>query len=598
MKDHGTPLRVSSATAVSSMPASAAAAPSHGDAWPDLERQADALVESVMEKNDLPGLTVAVTKQGRLVLAKGYGLADTASKTGMRRDTRVRIGSVTKATITGPAGFQLMKAKRIDPQTKKLYGAADSVFFVGFDADAIVGARRHNPIIAIAIAPDDRVYAWYCDGTRSVGTSSDLAAHEKPTKFTLPPGKTLLDLQAIAISKDSRVYCWYLDATLSIGSSTELGKHRAPGEAREVKVPGGKSMDHLVGAAISKTSDHGYYFFEDGTLTSGTSTDMGAYFSGRRYKSGGAGAPWEMVDAGIAADDHVFAWFNHTGFGGQFSASSGTSTDLDRYRTAYDYTVPETKGPDWRAWYREITIQHLLDHSAGFSRDGDQDGARAMFKVSEADLTYRQVHQHFLRTKKLLFRPGTGVSYSNHGFGLWTLIIEALSGKPYASYVRDDYLAPMGLEDEVLPMSSRKRSSDATGYRFSGGKLQAVPFKDSGLGLAAGGFMASGESLVRIMRSLDETYTDEQLDDMGWGKEFRADGKGKLSHNGKLDGGTAFAVMFPRGYVSVSGKKLGRVHVAIATNVSTDAGALDTLASQIALAVPDAKIPDEFDLWK
>jgi hypothetical protein len=93
-------------------------------------------------------------------------------------------------------------------------------------------------------------------------------------------------------------------------------------------------------------------------------------------------------------------------------------------------------------------------------------------------------------------------------------------------------------------------------------------------------------------------YGDVELDNMGWGKEARSDGKGKLSHNGYLDGGAAFVVMFPRGYVSNSGKKLGRVHVALAANVSTSTGELDALASEIALAVPDAEVPGTFDLWK
>lgn len=61
--------------------------------------------------------------------------------------------------------------------------------------------------------------------------------------------------------------------------------------------------------------------------------------------------------------------------------------------------------PDWVSWYREITIQHLLDYKAGFSRDDDVGGAMAMFQVSEPELTYRQTHQHFLRTKKMLYGP-------------------------------------------------------------------------------------------------------------------------------------------------------------------------------------------------
>jgi hypothetical protein len=51
----------------------------------------------------------------------------------------------------------------------------------------------------------------------------------------------------------------------------------------------------------------------------------------------------------------------------------------------------------------------------------------------------------------------------------------------------------MGLAQEVLQMTATRRADDATGYRFDGnGKQQTEPITDSGLGLAAGGFMASG----------------------------------------------------------------------------------------------------------
>ncbi|MGH9198633.1 MAG: serine hydrolase, partial [Acidimicrobiia bacterium] len=65
--------------------------------------------------------------------------------------------------------------------------------------------------------------------------------------------------------------------------------------------------------------------------------------------------------------------------------------------------------------------------------------------MSEEELTYAQVHRHFLRTRELLHEPGTESEYSNHGFGLWTLLIEKMSRKSYPDYVGEDYLKPMKL---------------------------------------------------------------------------------------------------------------------------------------------------------
>ena len=83
-----------------------------------------------------------------------------------------------------------------------------------------------------------------------------------------------------------------------------------------------------------------------------------------------------------------------------------------------------------------------------------------MFGVSGDELTYEQVHRHFLRTRPI-YEPGTTPSaellkelgadraYSNHGFGLWTLLIEKMSGKSYPDYVREDFLKPMKLHNAV-----------------------------------------------------------------------------------------------------------------------------------------------------
>jgi len=49
--------------------------PKSGDGWNQLEKTVDSLVEALIEEKRLPGMTVAVTKGGRLLLSKGYGYA-------------------------------------------------------------------------------------------------------------------------------------------------------------------------------------------------------------------------------------------------------------------------------------------------------------------------------------------------------------------------------------------------------------------------------------------------------------------------------------------------------------------------------------------
>ena len=56
----------------------------------------DAAISALLKKWNVPGAAVAVARNGKLVLARGYGYADFENKQVMQPDTMMRIGSVTK----------------------------------------------------------------------------------------------------------------------------------------------------------------------------------------------------------------------------------------------------------------------------------------------------------------------------------------------------------------------------------------------------------------------------------------------------------------------------------------------------------------------
>ncbi|MDQ3254601.1 MAG: beta-lactamase family protein, partial [Acidobacteriota bacterium] len=381
---------------------------STGEAWDKLEEKVDSLVEALIEEKSLPGMTVAVTKEGRLILSKGYGyaLVDGTRKLPMKPCMRSKIGSVTKAVVTGASAYQLMKSKNIDPKSTKLYGP--NGFFGGiFDADIDIGIKKHAP-----------------------------------------------------------------------------------------------------------------------------------------------------------------------------------------------------KSAQWKKWYEKITIQNLLDHKAGFTKSsGDTKDVAKMFGVSEDEVTLEQEHRYFLRTRELRYEPGNPPPdldpspYSNHGFGLWALLIKKMSGKPYADYVREDYLRPIKLHNAVRPQRANPDSCDAYGHKFNNNqKPEALPFEEStlGLGLAAGGFTSSAQNVLGLTASLDKKYTTAELDSMGWS----GNAKGRLSHSGSIPGGAAYVVMYPDGYrTSTENLDLSEVHVAVATNIQSSDD-LESLAGKIAVAVPASNVPATFDLWK
>lgn len=72
-----------------------------------LGNEIDARMLEFLEDNSIPGATVAVTKNGRLVLWKGYGQADKENRVAMQPWHRTRIGSVSKV-ITAIGALQLV----------------------------------------------------------------------------------------------------------------------------------------------------------------------------------------------------------------------------------------------------------------------------------------------------------------------------------------------------------------------------------------------------------------------------------------------------------------------------------------------------------
>lgn len=75
----------------------------------------DSLIRGELERSGTPGASVAVVANGRLVFAKGFGVANVETGTRVTTETLFRIGSVTKM-FTGALLARLAELGRIDLQ--------------------------------------------------------------------------------------------------------------------------------------------------------------------------------------------------------------------------------------------------------------------------------------------------------------------------------------------------------------------------------------------------------------------------------------------------------------------------------------------------
>ncbi|CAM4153182.1 MULTISPECIES: serine hydrolase [Flavobacterium] len=85
---------------------------------------------------------------------------------------------------------------------------------------------------------------------------------------------------------------------------------------------------------------------------------------------------------------------------------------------------------------QNITIHHLLTHSAGFGHG-----------IGKGDFDHIPEKEYFeqLFHTDLLFKPGEKYEYSNSGYSILGRIIEIVSGKSYESYIREFLFKPAGM---------------------------------------------------------------------------------------------------------------------------------------------------------
>jgi CubicO group peptidase (beta-lactamase class C family) len=122
-------------------------------------------------------------------------------------------------------------------------------------------------------------------------------------------------------------------------------------------------------------------------------------------------------------------------------------------------------------WYnthgRAITIAHLLSHTSGIPSYTEKP---EFAKIMASDISGRGIAE-FVMDDSLLFEPGTNWSYSNSGFAIANLIIEAVSGVPFGEYLQEHIFKPIGMlhstvgsNDRILPaaVSGYDRNEDGT----------------------------------------------------------------------------------------------------------------------------------------
>ncbi len=153
------------------------------------------------------------------------------------------------------------------------------------------------------------------------------------------------------------------------------------------------------------------------------------------------------------------------------------------------------------------TLAELLAHGGGVVRDTD-------------DANFWQLEREFPDSEALIAACLDGADvlesnerfkYSNIGYGVLGLVVEAVSGRPYADYVAEHVVGRLGLRDTGPELDASRADEYATGYSSRAAYDRRLPIDpvDTRALASATGFWSTAEDLCRY--TAGHVLGDERL---------------------------------------------------------------------------------------
>jgi CubicO group peptidase (beta-lactamase class C family) len=202
--------------------------------------------------------------------------------------------------------------------------------------------------------------------------------------------------------------------------------------------------------------------------------------------------------------------------------------------------------PDLPASWQPVTIRHLLNHTSGVPEYlSSTDSFRKLVRLDRTPVEVLALVQE----QPLHFAPGSKYEYSNTNYVALGMIIEKLTGKPYADVIETRFLRPLGMTHSGYFDDTRIVPSLVPGYLREDGRLQNMFYTAPGMIYAAGNLYSSIDDLLLWDRALHDTdalgldaaLRKEMFRNHGFGYGFGAfvgtvDGETAVGHGGALPG--------------------------------------------------------------
>jgi CubicO group peptidase (beta-lactamase class C family) len=157
-----------------------------------------------------------------------------------------------------------------------------------------------------------------------------------------------------------------------------------------------------------------------------------------------------------------------------------------------------------KASFRPATVRHLLTHTAGIREVLHPSGLLRMRDLGETVKLGQPVPSlaaYYSGGLRIDAEPGTRFMYTDHGFATLGQIVENVSGKSLARYMREHIFEPLGMSGTSLLRSDLVRSHFAMGYYLRSNGTRPVPDYEV-VTMGGGAVYSTARDMARYLAAL------------------------------------------------------------------------------------------------
>lgn len=208
---------------------------------------------------------------------------------------------------------------------------------------------------------------------------------------------------------------------------------------------------------------------------------------------------------------------------------------------------------------KKILIEHLLTHTSGLkdylqTDTGQKQGERLDYTPTELIAIFKDL--------PLEFEPGTKYQYCNSDYILLGHIIEKVSGKGYAEYLKENIFIPLKMEHTYYDSDETIIKNRASGYFKDSNRYKKAEYWSATIGYSAGGLLSDMGDLLKWQNGLlsykilpkqllDLAFTPYKLKNgtainygFGWSISD-INGIKRIDHGGSKNGFLSYEAWFP-----------------------------------------------------